>query len=156
MTSTSYGGTAYAVATASASDSCGAQTSGATLDSRCAPDALISAAGGRNESAYGLVYADSVPIGGAVYDTTSTDGSQCCQLCVDADQCAASAWDSRTGVCKLAFPVDPESGDLNCGEGFLAYYGAGPEHPMAPGSGLYVANVCGDVGFGSAMPDDGT
>lgn len=91
-----------------------------------------------------------------MYNTTTADGSQCCQLCVDSDHCAASAWNSQTGICKLAFPVDFETGELNCGEGFLVYYGAGPNHPMAPGSGLYVASLCGSLEYGSAQPDDGT
>ena len=162
MTSTSTGGTAYAVATATTTVSalCGSTTVTATdpatatvtQDARCAPSALSSA-----YSTYGLEYASDVPTGGANYTTTSArDGSQCCQLCADADRCAASSWDARTGGCRLEFPVDYASGELNCGEGLLAYYDAGPNHPMAPGEGLYVAALCGSVAYGQAKPDDGT
>ena len=78
------------------------------------------------------------------------------RLCAEAESCAASLWNSKTGVCKLEFPVDYNSGALNCGEGALVYYGAGPNHPAAPGSGLWVAELCGNVQYGSAKPDDGT
>jgi hypothetical protein len=45
---------------------------------------------------------------------------------------------------------------LSCGLGLQVYYGAGPNHPMEPGSGLFVAEVCGRVAFANAKPDDGT
>ncbi|TKA70194.1 hypothetical protein B0A55_07007 [Friedmanniomyces simplex] len=105
---------------------------------------------------YGLEYASDVPGSGAAYSTTTSDASSCCQLCADTASCAASTWDIRTGVCKLEFPVDFSTGALNCGEGALVYYDAGPDHPMAPGTGLFVAQLCGNVEYGSAQPDDGT
>ena len=105
---------------------------------------------------YGLEYADDVPAGGAAYHTTTDDAGQCCQLCAATESCAASSWDMRTGACTLEFPVDFDSGEMSCGEGLLAFYGAGPDHPMAPGTGLFVASLCGNVQFGSAAPDDGT
>ena len=161
VTSTAYSGTAYEVATAiaTASAMCGptangtgdASTTTVTLDARCAPTAMTSAYSG-----YGLEYADDVPLGGASYTTSTSDASECCQLCTEAQSCAASSWDVRTGVCKLEFPTDYDTGEMNCGEGLLAYYDAGPDHPMAPGTGLWVAAVCGNVEYGSAPPDDGT
>lgn len=160
VTSTKYGATAYAIATAVATTSavCGPTvnatswaTSTVTQDARCAPSALTSAYNG-----YGLEYASDTPASGAAWATTADDASSCCQLCAEAPDCAASSWDIRTGVCKLEFPVDFDTGALNCGEGLLAYYDAGPDYPMAPGTGLWVAALCGDVEFGQAAPDDGT
>lgn len=153
VTSTSYGGTAYAIATATATTSamCGPTVNGTgteaaktvTMDARCAPSAMTSAYQG-----YGLVYSSDTPASGAAYVTTADDASQCCQLCAEADSCAASSWDIRTNQCRLEFPTDPTTGDLNCGEGLLAYCDAGPDHPMAPGTGLYVAQVCGNAQYG--------
>ncbi|KAK5129684.1 hypothetical protein LTR08_002976 [Meristemomyces frigidus] len=156
VTTTSYGGTTYAIATAAAATTTAAcagsaNTTVVTQDVRCQPSNLISESNG-----YGLEYASDVPASGASYATTAGDGSECCQQCADTANCAASSWDSRTGVCKLEFPVDSNSGELNCGEGLLAYYDAGPNSPMAPGTGLFVAALCGTVEFGSAAPDDGT
>lgn len=153
QTSTATGVKAYAIATASAAttvDCNRAQT--VTQDAKCAPIALTSAYKG-----YRLEYASDVPGSGAVYSTNTTDASQCCQLCAEAwnDGCAASLWDSRTGACKLEFPVAYDSGDVNCGEGALVYYDLGRDRPMEPGSGLWVANLCGSVEFGSAKPDEG-
>lgn len=159
VTETKSNGKAYAIATATATTSgvCGptvnatAPTSTVTVDARCAPSALTSAYNG-----YGLEYADHVVGGGARYTTPTDDASQCCQQCADADQCAASVWDIRTNQCILEFPVSFSSGELSCGEGALVFYGAGPLHPKAPGSGLYVQALCGDVHFASAPPDDGS
>ncbi|TKA61423.1 hypothetical protein B0A55_10859 [Friedmanniomyces simplex] len=154
VTSTQYGGTAYIIATATttaAASSCPTGNATTTQDARCAPSALTSAYSG-----YGLEYASDVPGSGAAYSTTTSDASSCCQLCADTASCAASTWDIRTGVCKLEFPVDFSTGELNCGEGALVYYDAGPDHPMAPGTGLFVAQLCGNVEYGSAKPDDGT
>ncbi|KAK4544020.1 hypothetical protein LTR36_004518 [Oleoguttula mirabilis] len=161
VTSTKSGGTAYRIATAVATTSavCGptvnatasVATSTVTQDARCAPSALVS-----EYSGYGLEYASDVPAAGAAWATTTDDASECCQLCAEAASCAASSWDIRTGACKLEFPVEFSTGVLNCGEGLLAYYDAGPDSPMAPGTGLYVAPLCGNVEIGSAAPDDGT
>jgi len=154
-TSTQSGFTAYAIATAAAQGTCDS-TSTTTQDARCAPSALISAAGASETSTqYGLSYA-SYASPGATYSTNTTDASSCCQLCADADKCAASAWDIRTGECRLGFPVDFRSGELSCGSGLQAYYGAGPAHPMEPGTGLFVAELCGSATFANAKPDDGT
>jgi len=156
-TSTQSGFTAYAIAiaTATAQGTCDS-TSTTTQDARCAPSALISAAGASETSTqYGLSYA-SYASPGATYSTNTTDASSCCQLCADADKCAASAWDIRTGECRLGFPVDFRSGELSCGSGLQAYYGAGPAHPMEPGTGLFVAELCGSATFANAKPDDGT
>ncbi|KAK3115801.1 hypothetical protein LTR53_004478 [Teratosphaeriaceae sp. CCFEE 6253] len=160
VTSTQYGGTAYAIASATTTAEalwCPSANATATaiptttLDDRCAPSALTSAYNG-----FGLEYASDVPAGGASYSTTTTDASSCCQLCANSTNCAASLWDSRSGACKLEFPVDYSTGELNCGEGALVYYDAGPNSPMAPGSGLWVAELCGNVQYGNAKPDDGT
>lgn len=167
-TTTSSGGTAYAIATSltTTPGACGptvnatspSSTATTTQDARCAPTALISAAGpgasatGRQ---YGLSYSERTSTG-ATYSTNTTDASACCQLCVDAEKCAASAWDIRTGECSLAFPVEFGTGELSCGLGLQAYYGAGPNHPLEPGAGLFVAEVCGSVAFANAKPDDGT
>ncbi|KAK0928267.1 hypothetical protein LTR29_017440 [Friedmanniomyces endolithicus] len=155
VTSTQYGGTAYIIASATTTapaSSCPIGNATTTLDVRCAPSALISAYAG-----YGLEYASNVPGSGAAYTTSTQDASSCCQLCADTQHCAATTWDVRTGVCTLEFPVEFDTGELSCGsEAALVYYDAGPDHPMAPGMGLYVAQLCGTVEFGSAQPDDGT
>lgn len=88
--------------------------------------------------------------------TSTSDPSECCQLCAEAASCAASSWDIRTDQCRLEFPIDSTTGNMNCGEGLLAYYDAGPDYPMAPGTGLYIGTLCGNVEYGSAAPDDGT
>ena len=154
VTTTSYGGTVYAIATGVAKTStasCAASTIVVTRDARCSPANLIS-----QYNNFGLEYASDVPSGGAAYTTTAEDASECCQQCANATKCAASSFDIRTGVCKLEFPVTYGTGQLSCGQGLLAYYDAGPNHPMAPGTGLFVAQLCGNVQFGSAKPDDGT
>ncbi|TKA47671.1 hypothetical protein B0A54_02045 [Friedmanniomyces endolithicus] len=155
VTSTQYGGTAYTIASATTTapaSSCPTGNTTTTQDARCAPSALISAYAG-----YGLEYASDVPGSGAAYKTATQDASSCCQLCADTQHCAATTWDVRTGNCTLEFPVEFDTGALSCGsEAALVYYDAGPDHPMAPGMGLYVAQLCGTVEFGSAPPDDGT
>ncbi|KAK1814555.1 hypothetical protein LTR12_011026 [Friedmanniomyces endolithicus] len=155
VTSTQYGGTAYTIASATTTapaSFCPTGNATTTLDARCAPSALISAYAG-----YGLEYASNVPGSGAAYTTSTQDASSCCQLCADTEHCAATTWDVRTGICTLEFPVEFDTGELSCGsEAALVYYDAGPDHPMAPGTGLYVAQLCGSVEFGSAQPDDGT
>lgn len=164
VTSTSYGGTTYTIATATATATvsalCGptvnatASTTTTTQDARCAPTALVSAAGG--SPGYGLSYLNNVPYGGATYQTSTTDGSQCCQLCVEAHGCDASAWDIRTNICRLEFSVSPTTGQLDCGEGALVLYDYGPDEPMAPGTGLYIGIGCGNVQYAGAKPDDGS
>jgi hypothetical protein len=155
VTHTSSGFTAYAVATATTT-TCPTSPATTTQDARCAPSALISAAGVRTDTTqYGLSYAQ-LTSSGATYSANTTDASSCCQLCAEAEKCAASAWDSRTGKCTLAFPVQFDTGNLSCGLGLQVYYGAGPRRPMLPGSGLFVAEVCGRVAFANAKPDDGT
>ncbi|KAI7495302.1 hypothetical protein KC367_g7443 [Hortaea werneckii] len=162
VTSTSSGGTAYAIATATASmeAKCGptanstavnATTSTVTQDARCAPSALTSEYNG-----YGLDYSDDTTGGGATFETNTTDASTCCQLCAEADSCSASQWDIRNGECKLEFPVRYDSGGLSCGQGMLVYYNYGPNHPMEPGTGLYVAELCGYASYAAGRPDDGT
>ncbi|GAB1738169.1 hypothetical protein NU219Hw_g2699t1 [Hortaea werneckii] len=162
VTSTSSGGTAYAIATATATAEakCGptangtainATTSTVTQDARCAPSALTSEYNG-----YGLDYSSDTTGGGATFETNTTDASACCQLCADADRCAASSWDLRTGECKLEFPVAYNTGELSCGLGMRVFYHYGPAHPMEPGTGLYVAELCGYAGYASSRPDDGT
>lgn len=155
VTSTSSGFTAYAIATETTT-ACPTSAATTTQDARCAPSALISAAGVREDTTqYGLSYAQ-LTSSGATYRTNATDASSCCQICTEAEKCAASSWDSRDGACTLAFPVQYDTGDLSCGLGLQVYYGAGPNHPMEPGSGLFVAEVCGRVAFANAKPDDGT
>jgi hypothetical protein len=155
VTRTSSGFTAYDIATATTT-TCPSASATTTQDARCAPSALISAAGARADTEqYGLSYAQTVS-SGSTYRANTTDGSSCCQLCAGADKCAASSWDSRTGACTLSFPVQYDSGELSCGTGFQVYYGAGPNHPMEPGSGLFVAELCGRAYFANAKPDDGT
>lgn len=160
ITSTTSDGTAYAIATAYSTTptKCGdvtvtptLLTTTVTLDPRCSPSAMTSAYNG-----YGIEWLSDTPTSGATYQTNTTDSSACCQLCAEAEDCAASAWDIRTGACKLEFPVDYSSGEMNCGEGLLGYYNAGPNHPMSPGAGWFVAQICGNAQYGSAKPDDGT
>ncbi|CAN8099946.1 unnamed protein product [Discula destructiva] len=158
VTVTAYTGTSYVIASASATVTLAPEAcSTATLDARCEPAAMVSAAGGTNNTQYGLEWKSDVPTSGAVYSTTTDDATSCCQLCADQDAiCSGSAWDVRTGACTLEFAVDPTDGRLNCGESLLAYYDAGPNSPMAPGSGWWVANICGTAEYGSAKPDDGS
>jgi hypothetical protein len=165
-TSTRYGGHAYVVETTTAHTTglCSAKsnatainattsapTSTLTLDARCAPSALTSA-----YSSYGLSTKDDCPAGGAAYKGTTDDASQCCQMCANANSCAAMAWDSRTGACTLEFSVDSTSGTMDCGYGMNAFYDYGPDSPMSPGSGLYVQAICGNIVFAAAGPDDGS
>lgn len=152
VTSTKSDGTTYGVASATTtvSAACAVPTT-VTQDARCAPAALQSAYNG-----FGLSYSSDTPTGGAHFTTTATDASACCQLCAEATSCAASLFDIRTNVCKLEFPLDYGTTNLNCGEGALVYYGAGPNNPLAPGVGLYVGTICGNVQYGNAEPDDGT
>ncbi|EME43881.1 hypothetical protein DOTSEDRAFT_71628 [Dothistroma septosporum NZE10] len=159
-TRTTTGGKAYAIATETVTKptQCGSvtvtpteSTATVTLNAQCSPSAMISA-----YNNFGIDYLSDTPASGATYETTASDASACCQLCADANDCAASAWDIRSGVCKLEFPVDPTTGELNCGEGLLGYYDAGPNHPLAPGAGWYIATVCGNVQFGNTPPDDGS
>lgn len=160
VTSTKSGGTAYAIATATATEevTCGSETTyppsyttTVSMDPKCSPAAMTSAYQG-----YGLDWLADTPTTGATYNTNTTDASECCQLCATSWQCAASAWDIRTGECRLEFPTNPLTMDMNCGEGMLAYYDAGPSTPMSPGTGWYVAELCGHVNYGSSKPDDGT
>lgn len=163
VTVTTYSGTAYAVAsetatiTPAAADASAAACATVVRDARCKPSAMVSAAGGTNNTQYGLVSKSDVPTSGARYSTTTGDASACCQMCAGMDEiCAGSAWDVRTSACFLEFAVDPLSGALDCGESLLAYYDAGPDRPMAPGAGWWVADMCGSAEYGSAPPDDGT
>lgn len=157
VTITAYTGTTYVVASAVATTVPAASCSTVTRDARCNPAVMVSAAGGTNNTQYGLEYKSDVPTSGASYSTTTDDAASCCQLCAEQDAiCSGSAWDVRTGACTLEFAVDPVDGKLNCGESLLAYYDAGPNSPMAPGAGWWVADVCGSAGYGSAAPDDGT
>ncbi|KAF2228731.1 hypothetical protein EV356DRAFT_581388 [Viridothelium virens] len=160
-TITATGGHAYVVATATATTSaaCGvatstdaATTSTTTQDARCAPSAMVSQLSG-----FGLNYLEETPdTAGAVYVTSAEDASSCCQLCADADDCASSAWDIRTNQCRLQFTV-ANNGQLECGQ--VGLYGVsedGPDHPMAPGTGWYLAAVCGQVEEIPGKPDDGS
>lgn len=158
VTVTTYTGTAYVVASESATATEAAEACATVvLDARCNPSAMISAAGGTNNTQYGLVSKSDVPTSGAKYNTTTPDAAACCQMCADMDDvCSGSAWDVRTSACFLEFAVNPVDGELNCGESLLAYYDAGPDSPMAPGAGWWVANICGSAEYGSAPPDDGT
>ncbi|KAI9708358.1 MAG: hypothetical protein M1820_004062 [Bogoriella megaspora] len=163
VTKTSSGAHAYAVATASTtvtSSVCGATTVAAntttattTQDARCAPTAQVSQVYG-----FGLNYLEEVPsVGGAVFVTTAKDAGSCCQLCAEANECASSAWDIRTNQCRLQFEVDRNSGQGVCGQvGVTGVSEAGPNHPMAPGTGWYLAAVCGQVNGHSGKPDDGS
>lgn len=152
MTETICSGTTIAVAFASTTVSADCYTK--TLDARCAPSAIISAgsAGGSNGE-FGIEYVQGD--GGTTYVTSTPDASSCCQLCAEAYKCAQSVWDSASDTCTLEFPADSESADLNCGS-LYAYYDAGPDHPLAPGAGLWIAPICGGVGTYQAAPDDGT
>lgn len=158
VTVTSYTGTAYVVASEVATVTPAAAVCATVMrDARCNPAAMVSAAGGVNNTQYGLVSKSDVPTSGAKYNTTTSDASSCCQMCADmSDVCSGSAWDVRTNACFLEFAVNPLDGELNCGESLLAYYDAGPISPMAPGAGWWVANMCGSAEYGSAKPDDGT
>ncbi|KAJ4418514.1 hypothetical protein N0V82_005494 [Gnomoniopsis sp. IMI 355080] len=158
VTMTTYSGTTYVVASETAAVTPGAEACAtAILDSRCNPSAMVSAAGGTNNTQYGLVSKSDVPTSGAKYSTTTSDASSCCQMCAEMDDvCSGSAWDVRTGACFLEFAVNPVDGELNCGESLLAYYDAGPLSPMEPGAGWWVANICGSAEYGSAGPDDGS
>ena len=160
VTSTSSGGTDYAIATATATTEavCGPTanstapgTSTVTRDARCAPSAIIS-----EQNGFGLDYSSSTPAGGATFVTNATDASACCQLCADAYKCGASSWDIRNHECKLEFPIGYDTGELNCGYSLLTYYIYGPAHPMEPGSGMYIAELCGNTIIAAGHPDDGT
>lgn len=160
VTSTAYTGTEHVISTETATtDSvCGKATttiatwtSTVSMDARCSPDAMTVAANG-----FGIDWLSDVPTTGATYETEADNASICCQLCAEADQCAASAWDIRSGRCKLEFPTSWDTGELSCGQGLLGYYAAGPNHPMSPGAGWYISEICGFVQFGQAKPDDGT
>lgn len=66
VTSTAYKGTAWVIASAAATTTCDAAanaTATTTQDSRCAPSAMISAAGGANNTQYGLEWKSDVPTG---------------------------------------------------------------------------------------------
>ena len=123
-----------------------------TQDARCAPTAMVS-----QYSGFGLNYLEEVPgVGGAVYITSAQDASSCCQLCAEAVDCATSAWDIRSNQCRLQFDVD-RSGQQVCGQvGVTGVNEDGPDHPMAPGTGWYLAAVCGTVEGINGPPDDGT
>lgn len=162
VTETFSGGHAYVIATATttASAVCGATTftntattSTTTQDARCAPSAMVSQLSG-----YGLNYLEETPdTGGAVYVTSASDASSCCQLCAEAVDCASSAWDIRSNQCRLQFDVDSSTGQQVCGE--VGLYGVsedGPDHPMAPGTGWYLAAVCGQIEEIPGAPDDGS
>ncbi|KAF2725965.1 hypothetical protein K431DRAFT_56098 [Polychaeton citri CBS 116435] len=161
VTSTSYGGTAYAMATAVATTAatCGptvngtAPTTTVTRDARCADSAIISQASG-----FGLDWLNDTPGNpGATYVTTTGDAGECCQICADADSCAGSAWDIRSGSCRVEFAVGYDTNELQCGdEAGLAFYNYGPNHPMSPGTGWYVADLCGHWDFANTKPDDGS
>lgn len=159
VTITTSTGTTYVVASATATnEACPTNTTTTVIrDTRCAPSAMVSAAGGTNNTEWGLEYKSDVPGSGAAYSTVADDASACCQLCADRDDiCSGSAWDMRTNTCTLEFAVNPSIGVPDCGESLLAYYDAGPDFPMAPGAGWWVANICGEAEFGGAGPDDGT
>ena len=162
VSKTSSGGHAYVIATATATTSvhCGALTvtnnatmSTTTQDSRCAPSAMVS-----QYSGFGLDYLEETPdSGGAIYVTDASDASSCCQICADAVDCASSAWDIRSNQCRLQFDVDQHSGELVCGQiGVIAVNEDGPLHPMAPGTGWYLAAMCGTLEEVNGLPDDGS
>lgn len=160
VTSFKTGGKAYAIATdgATTKTTCGSstvtavgETATVSLDAKCSPAAMTSAYNG-----YGISYLSDTPLAGATYQTNTTDASACCQACATSWQCAASAWDIRTGECRLEFPVQWDTGVLNCGQGLLAYYDAGPDSPMSAGTGWYVAELCGKAIYGNTKPDDGS
>lgn len=160
VTETTYRGTKHIIATETATTSsvCGpATTSIATwtstvsLDRRCAPAAMTVDGNG-----FGIDWLSDVPSTGATYETETENASFCCQLCAETDKCAASAWDIRNGRCKLEFPTAWDTGELSCGQGLLGYYAAGPNHPMSPGAGWYISELCGWVQLTNAKPDDGS
>jgi hypothetical protein len=126
-------------------------TSTVTMDARCSPSAMISESNG-----FGIDWLSDVPTSGATYETTTDSASECCQQCAEVEKCSGSAWDIRSGRCKLEFATDYFTGELNCGTPLYAYYDAGPSSPMSPGTGWYVANMCGKAAFNQAKPDDGT
>lgn len=128
-----------------------------TQDARCAPTAITSAAGQYNGSdGFGISYLNPVPLGGATFNVSTSDASACCQLCVQEQGCAASAFDIRTSECILMFAVQWDTGILSCGQGVLAFYDYGPNHPMEPGTGWYLASGCGYFQTAGAKPDDGS
>jgi hypothetical protein len=153
------GGRAFAIATdtitetacATATVPAPAATHTVTMDSRCAPEVLTSAFSG-----YGIDWLSDVPASGATFVTTTPNASACCQRCATAWQCAVSAWDIRTGECRLEFATNFQTGAMNCGQGLLGYYDAGPSSPMSPGTGWYIAELCGRAAFGASQPDDGS
>lgn len=165
MTSTTSGGTAYALATATStiSEICAATTiqsnetsATVTYASQCAPTSIVSSYDG-----YGIEYLEELNLGGASYDTTTSDAGACCQLCVETYQCATSAWDSTgSESCHLDFVAPDAAGPAGssgaCGNGLLGLYDAGPEHPLSPGAGWYIGTGCGYAEYASAPPDDGT
>lgn len=160
VTRTTTGGKAYAIETETVTKptKCAdvtvkptEPTATVTLNAKCSPSAMISA-----YNNFGIDWLSDTPAGGATYETTASDASACCQICAEARDCAASAWDIRSGNCKLEFPIEFSSGNLNCGQGLLGYYNAGPNHPMSPGTGWYVAEMCGNAQFSNSKPDDGT
>nr|POE54506.1 hypothetical protein CFP56_41444 [Quercus suber] len=157
ITQTKSGGKAYVIVTATVTEStvCGptvdsTKTTTLTYDARCTPSAMTSAYRG-----FGLDYSFA-PDPGAGYRTTATDAGRCCQLCIEAHDCADSAWDIRNNNCFLSFPVDYHSGIPNCGTGSTLWYDPGPDSPMAPGTGFYVGLGCGSVDYFQSPPDDGT
>ncbi|CZT17692.1 uncharacterized protein RCC_03529 [Ramularia collo-cygni] len=160
ITTTTYRGTEHVIATetATAEAVCGdvtetvpAWTSTVSMDSRCSPAAMIVEGRG-----FGIDYVTDVPNTGATYETTTDNASICCQLCAETDKCASSGWDIRSGNCKLEFPTKWDTGELSCGLGMMGMYAAGPNHPMSPGAGWYLAELCGRVDLFNAKPDDGT
>lgn len=160
ITSMKYTGTEHVIATetATADATCGdttetvaTWTSTVSLDARCSPAAMTSAA-----NDFGIDYLSDVPASGATFETSADSASSCCQLCAEANKCAASAWDIRSGRCKLEFPTAWDTGALSCGQGLLGYYKFGPNHPMSPGAGWYISEICGSVQFAQEQPDDGT
>lgn len=152
VTETTCSGTTIAVASASTTVSADCCTK--TLDARCAPSAIITSGGpGGSNGEFGIEYYDAS--GGTTYVTSTPDAASCCQLCADAYKCAQSVWDSTSDTCTLIFAADSESADLSCGY-MYAYYDAGPDSPLAPGAGLWIAPICGGIGTYQAAPDDGT
>lgn len=167
VTRTTTGGTSYTVGTAYTTTciGCGPTITPSTSvdavtvtrDNRCAPAAITSAAGQYNGSAgFGILYLNDEPLGGATYKTSAQDASACCQLCLEEEGCASSGWDIRTNECRLMFPVQWDTGALTCGNGALAFYDYGPNHPIQPGTGWFMAAGCGYVQYAGTKPDDGS
>lgn len=151
VTETTCSGTSIAVASASTTVSADCCTK--TLDARCAPSAIISAGGGGGSNGnYGIEYYNAGY--GTTYVASTPDAAACCQLCAEADECSQSIWDSTSNSCTLGFATDGD-GDLSCTTLYAAY-DAGPDSPLAPGAGLWIAPMCGGVQIDSAAPDDGT